>query len=594
MSGKYGVILPYEGDDLDEFCSWARQVRYTRIERAAKPATVELYDGDWVFRGEAVNRLEGSQLGQKMNQIGSITLDLPIQHSPVTPYAGDDLDDFCLWAREMEPHRRTYLAHWAIDQDARDTSNIHVIVEKDGIRVGGFSDPEKAVTLDESAKGDKVTIEFLDDIAELKHVHMAANPFLPVSLIQQPKVQFLYIPVDVGGLMTLGMNVLRNQATNFNMDFELTDPSTWTEGLWDQAQIVPMPKLLGETTAPATIITGQIKQPWLDIMQPILEDAEMMIKPRRFKTGDPEPFPGAGTGWRNGTLFVDIVDKSGFRTGTSLGGNLATGLARTIANVTSNYVEDTYDLLTGEPVDVEGYKLPGILGTQPERPHAVYMHGRVSGVENFKLIQAPGGPCRITAGGQSMPGVNPLLEAVIGYAGDVLGDNLVINGYGVGSLGNILNAFLMPILKDSILANMSVPLIGRAAQQGWGRRLETAATGVTQAYTPAAIMDLRKRRRETDPDTAFMFDVVNAMPYLIGDNGQGHWGLGDRVGATSKYLGAKVFVARCRELSLPLGTAKPQSFKAKFGDTRTQQDAIDKMVALVSTAMGAFQEIGLG
>ena len=588
-----GVILPYEGDDLDEFCGWARDIRYTRIERTAMPARVELYDGDWVYRGEAVNRLDGSKLDQKMNKIGSVTLDLPIENSPVTPYTGSDLDDFCLWAREMEPRRRTYLAHWAIDQDARDTSNIHVIVEKDGIRVGGFTDPEKGVTLEESAKGDKVTLEFLDDIAELKYVHMAASPFMPVSLIQQPKVQFLYIPVDVGGLMTLGMNTLRNQATNFNMDFELTDPSTWTEGLWADAQIVPMPKLLGQTTAPATIITGTIKQSWLDVMEPILEDAEMMIKPRRFKTGDPEPFPGAGTDWRNGTLFVDIVDKSGFRSGTSVGGNLATGLLRTIANVTSNNVEDTYDLLAGEPGDIEEYRRPRFISTRPERPHAVYLHGRVSGIENFKLTQAPGGPGRITAGGQSMPGVNELLEAVIGYAGDVLGDNLVIGGYGVGSLGNILNAFLMPILKDSILAYMSVPLIGRVARQGWGHRLETAATGVTQAYTPASLMDLRKRRRETDPDDAFSFDVVNAMPYLIGDNGEGHWGLGDRVGATSKYLGAKVFVSRCRELSLPLATGKAQVWSAKFGDTRTQQDALEKMVALVGTAMGALQEIGL-
>ena len=40
---------------------------------------------------------------------------------------------------------------------------------------------------------------------------------------------------------------------------------------------------------------------------------------------------GAGTSWQQGQLFVDIVDKSGYRSGTSLFGNLATGMARTIA-----------------------------------------------------------------------------------------------------------------------------------------------------------------------------------------------------------------------------------------------------------------------
>ena len=60
------------------------------------------------------------------------------------------------------------------------------------------------------------------------------------------------------------------------------------------------------------------------------------------------------TGWRNGTLMVGIVDKSGFRQGTSLGGNLLTGFTRTIADVLSNHVEDSYDLFTGETIDETG------------------------------------------------------------------------------------------------------------------------------------------------------------------------------------------------------------------------------------------------
>jgi hypothetical protein len=53
-----------------------------------------------------------------------------------------------------------------------------------------------------------------------------------------------------------------------------------------------------------------------------------------------------------------------------------------------------------------------------------------------------------------MPGVNELIEAAIGYGGDVLGDNLnialsAIAGVDVtvGSLGGALNAFIMPLVK---------------------------------------------------------------------------------------------------------------------------------------------------
>lgn len=561
---------PYVGSDVDDFALWAEELRQARIDAAAAPARIRLFDGDWIERGEVVDLLPGSTCTLVLNDTGSIRLELPI-----------DLDD----------RRGTYLAHWALDYDARTTKNIHIVVEKDGGRIGGRTDPDHGVTLKRSRDGDRVILEFLEDIQELKHVHMAAAPFLPVSLMQQPKVQFVFAPADWAGKATLAMNVKRLQVTNFDMAQDILDPANWGPTMWAQSQIVVMPGKLGDSVAPTAIVTGTIKQSWHEVMAPILEDAELQIVTRRWLTGDPEPWPGAGTGWRQGTLFVDIVDKSGWRSGTSIAGNLATGLTRTVANVTSNYVEDSYDLLTGAPVDTTGYKLPGILSTQPPRPYVTYLDGDLTGIEDFELVRGAGGPCRITAGGQSMPGVNELLEAVVGYAGDVLGDNIQIAGYGVGSLGSILNAFLMPILRNSILAYMSVPLLGRAADQGWGRWLETACTGVTQAYTPAAIMDLRRRRRETDPRTAYSFSVRNCDPWIIGDRGRGHWWLGDRVCASTKYLGARVFARRCRELSWDLYTGEAAA--AKFGDLRAQQDAIEKAVGMVAAAFGALNEIGI-
>lgn len=587
-----GVIVAYDGTDIDDFDQWAQEIRETRISRIARPASIRLCDGNWKHRGYAHARIGGA-LNVKENDGGSIQVELACAMSLTrVPYTGDDLDDFDAWASEMEEWRSTFLAHWALDKN-RGTSNIHVVVEKDGARIGGRIDPKTGVTLKKSSDGYRVTLEFLDDMHELKNLNMAANPILPPSLIQQPKVQFLYAPVDWGGLATIGFNSLRNQGANFNAEFDIGDPATWPGGLWAQAQIIPVPRKLTDSVAPPTIIPGTIKQSWLDVMGPALEDAEMMVYPRRWFAGDPEPWEGAGTGWRDGTLFVDIIDKSGWLSGTSIGGNLATGMQRAIASYTSNYVEDSYDLITGETVDTSGYKLPGFLSTQAPHPYTIYRDGARTGITDFEWIDGPGGPVRITAGGQSMPGVNELLEAVVGYAGDVLGDNINVAGYGVGSLGNILNAFVQPILKNSMLAYMSVPLIARAAEQGWGHWLETAATGVTQAYTPAAIIDLRRRRRETDPDTSFSFSVVSGVPWLIGDRGCGHWWLGDRSGAMSLPLGPRVFVCRCRELSLPLGGDDPQVWKATFGDKRAKQDALERLISLVGTTAGALQEIGI-
>jgi hypothetical protein len=420
----------------------------------------------------------------------------------------------------------------------------------------------------------------------------------------------LLLQADHAILITMLCNLLRLQLTNIDIDtiLSLLNPANWNLedlvdiflNIWHESQIVVKPRNFADSAAPLALVVGSIRTSIFDVAAPILEDAELQWELRRWLTGDPEPWEGAGTNWRNGTLMVGIVDKSGFRTGTSLGGNLLTGLTRTIASVLSNHVEDSYDLFTGETIDETGYRLPGFLGTLPAHPYVVYRDGDITGIQTSEFSRSPGGPGQITVGGQSMPGVNELISAAVNYGGDVLGDNLsiVISAIAgvnvtVGSLGGALDSFLNPIYRDSILAHMSVPLLLRVSKQGWGHYLETNSSNVTQAYTAASIMDLRARRRETDPDTAFTLQVANASPWLIGDNGFGHWWLGDRVGGTQKYLMPRVYVRRCRQLSIDWGESQGLTIESKFGDTRNEKDALERLTEITAKAMSGLQEIGL-
>lgn len=579
---------PFTGSDHDDFAEWAREIREYRIERAYDRPKIMLYDGDLVYRGTVYGE-NGGSVNIQVNETGTIQLRLPI-----------DLDD----------RRRTWAAFWALDEEARGTSNIHIRVEMMGARICGRMRSKRGVKVVRGEKGDEVVIDFLDDIEELKYVHTAGNPFLPLSLIQQPKAWMMFLQADHAVLLTLACNLIRNQVTNISIDdlLALLNPENWTiEGVldhllhvWNQAQIVVKPRMIGDSAAPLALVVGSIKTNIHEVAAPVMEDAELQWDLQRWFTGDPEPWPGAGTGWRNGTLFVGIVDKSGFRTGTSIGGNLLTGLTRTISGVLSNHVEDSYDLITGDTIDETGYRLPGILGTEAPHPYVVYRDGDITGIQTSEFARSPGGAGRITVGGQSMPGVNELISAAIQYGGDVLGDNIsgtisAIVGYtvSVGSLGGAIDAFLNPIYRDSILAHMSVPLLARVAKQGWGHYLETASTTVTQAFTASSVMDLRARRRETDPDTEFDLEVANASPWLIGDNGHGHWWLGDRIGGTSKYLMPRVYVRRCRKLGVDWGQGKPLSIVGGFGDTRSEKDAVERMTSLIAKAMGGLQQIGL-
>lgn len=571
----------FTGTDHEDFAAWAREVREYRIERAYDRPVIKLYDGDWNYRGTVYGEISG-RVNPIVNQTGTIQLKLPI-----------DLDD----------QRRTWAAFWALDEEGRGTRNIHIVVETMGARISGRM---KGTAISRGDQGDIVTIDFLDDIQELRHVHTAGNPFLPLALIQQPKAWMLLAQADHGILLTLAANLLRLQLTNIQLPTDLLDPATWPANpldLWGQSQIVVMPRAIADSTAPLSLIVGSIRTSIFDVAAPILEDAELQWWTRRWLTGDPEPFPGGGTNWRQGTLFVDIVDKSGFRGGTSLGGNLLTGLTRTVASVLSNAVEDTYDIVSGETILEEsetGYRLPGFLSTQAPHPYVVYRDGDITGIQTSEFSRTPGGPGRITVGGQSMPGVNELISAAVQYGGDVLGDNLssaITSAVGVtvsiGSLGGALDSFLNPIYRDSILAHLSVPLLLRVAQQGWGHYLETTSTNVTQAFTAASIMDLRARRRETDHDTAFTLKVAQATPWLIGDNGFGHWWLGDRVGGTQKFLMPRVFVRRCRELDISWDKSKGLAISAQFGATRNKKDGIERMAELISRAMSGLQQIGL-
>jgi hypothetical protein len=578
---------PFLGTGHLDFSAWARELREYRIERAYDRPIIKLFDGEWVYRGTVAGEIAGN-LHPVVNESGTISLRLPI-----------DLDN----------PRGTWAAFWALDEESRGTSNIHVTVETMGARIGGRMKSKNGVKVVRGDKGDEVVIDFLDDVEELKFIHTAGNPFLPIALIQQPKAWMLLLQADYAILLTLAANLLRLKLTNISIEdlLKLLNPAYWTPeglidiflGFWQQSQIVIKPRAFGDSIAPLALVVGSIKTSIFDVAAPILEDAELQWDLQRWLTGDPEPWPGAGTNWRNGTLFAGIVDKSGFRQGTSLGGNLLTGLTRTVADVLSNHVEDSYDLVTGDTIDETGYRLPGFLGTLPEHPYVVYRDGDITGIQTSEFARSPGGAGRITVGGQSMPGVNELISAAINYGGDVLGDNLsiVISAFAgvnvtVGSLGGAIDSFLNPIYRDSILAYISVPLLLRVSRQGWGHYLETASTNVTQAFTAASIMDLRARRRETDPDTAFTMTIANASPWLIGDNGFGHWWLGDRVGGTSKYLMPRVYVRRCRELDISWDS-NGLTIEATFGDTRSEKDFLERLAGLTSQAMSGLQQIGL-
>ena len=551
--------------ELADFRKWARELRDDRIEQRSIPPLVRLWDGDYKFRGRCASEIDASFPWQ-LNDTGIGDLTLPI-----------DMDD----------ERGTFLAHWILDEESRGTKNVNITVDKDGARWSGLM---QSATLNRDPKGDTVVVTFAHDYEHLKNVHCAPNPFLPMEVAQFPKVFMLAGPAIHSLKLALFLNLLRLQVTGFSLPSDPLDPAAWTGLSFLAWPIVVKPGSILDDVSPWTIITSRMKS-WHDMAAPVLDDGELYVECRRWLDGDPPPWPLAPP-MRNGTLVVDIIDKSGFREGTARGGSIVTGLARTVADTVSGDVEDSYDLLTGAPTPPDGYRIPNLLNTLKGHPYAVYRDGEVTGIQAASFTRKPAGPCRITTGGKSAPFVNELIKAAVNYGGDVLGDNIIIPGVGfsIGSLGMAIDAFVHGMYEDVFLSYNSQFLALRAMESGWASLKETTVSGVNQAYVLSATMALRARRRETDGETSFELHIVDAGPWLIGDQGHGHWFHGDRVGATVKFLGTRVFVRRCRQLELGWGRDTPVSWKAQMGDLRSKKDPLSRGLGLIEQTMSWLQE----
>lgn len=136
-----------------------------RVKRLRQPL-IRIYDGNWVLRGTAA-MVTTASFQEIDSETGMGTIDMPVDY---------------------------YLSAWIINHNARPTKNVHVTVDKDGVRWSGRMDNYEIDKTDSWHVKCRVT--FKHDFEELKHILVWANPFLPAE-IQFPRmyILFAYRPV---------------------------------------------------------------------------------------------------------------------------------------------------------------------------------------------------------------------------------------------------------------------------------------------------------------------------------------------------------------------------------------------------------------
>lgn len=477
---------------------------------------------------------------------------------------------------------------WIHDVEGRvargEGRNVFITVDYCGARWSGIMDK---YAVEQREDGDRVVvIDFLHDYEHLKWYSVWSNPFLPAAF-QFPRAFVLAGPVT----WVLKTALLANIAREHNplitwpddpLDFEsyvtAFDQSNWP--------VVVKPTTFYEA-AQSGVVWGVLISRWAtfhDAANIMLEDAELSVRCDRWLEGDPAPWEGADL--RNGTLVIDIVDKSGIYVGTSAGGSVLSGLVRTAVEFADDFIDSTLEVVADADTP-QDYFLPGSRYTDPVKPYVVFQEGDSSPIQSSGFINSPSKGVQVNIGGHSMPGVNEVISASIQAGFDIVGSLIQI-----GSLGGTVDQLLRPLYEDTILAWWSVKSPQRAQNSGWSRLFEYFQDGSDRAYTIAALMVLRAGFWATKTQTSWKVQAVDGRPFIIGDRGQGHFFLDDRVGLRLA-ASPEIHMDRCRKIDLAWDSDNPPEWQITIGDDRIFQDPAQRAWGKLETLIAGLRDLGV-
>lgn len=548
---------------IDEVCQKARR---ERVEARATAPLVRLWDGNWVLKYTVSGEIEAS-FSWLLNDTGQGSMTLPYDHPA---------------------------AKWALNPWGRKPSNIHVTVDKDGARWSGRL---RRAQLEKKDDGQRlVVLSFLHDYEELKRIQCWSNPFLPSS-VQFPRSSILAGPSRWVLKAMLFMNVFRLAGSLWRLPDDPLDRASWGQGLFmAQWPIVVAPGSLVKDTTPWAVVSSRFKT-WHDMAETVLADAELMVTCRRWLNGDPPPWGDYEP--RNGQLIIDIVDKSGHWSTRGYGarGNIFTGIGRTITKLKDNLIEETEPFYIDPSSDSsykdtyaspKAYRTPGWLSTIPDVPYVVYRDGALTGVQAAEFTWEPAQAVQIVGGGHSAPGVNEGISAAVQLVGNTLGSFIF-----VPTAGTIADTLLKPIYEDTILAWMAYKSLLRPKDQGWSHYYEHFVQGADRAYTLSGLAAMREGLWETRQRTSHSLQIADGAPWFIGENGKGHFFLGDRIASTVKGLPPDALIVE-QVTALELAWSRTSmGWKATLGDPRSSESGLARALRRIKNLTTAVHDLGV-
>lgn len=538
--------------DFEAFNRQIEDMLKEEADRRRLPPEVELYDGDWNSVG-ICGQINSASFQFIDNEVGSASLEMPLDY---------------------------YLSEWAINVDGRATSDVHVRMEKDGGRWTGKMEELKIVK-DESGRR-FVQLLFKHDLQQLAHMIVYPNPFLPPE-IQFPRLWLCFGKAKWALKTTLLCTIMRLESSLWTLPDNPLDGSQWFNFNQSTWWNVVKPNFGVDNSLPA-IVHSRMKT-MFDTGKKIVADSQLSWQCRRYLPGDPPPWQGANL--RYGCLVWDLVDKSGFNTGTAFQGSLFAGIIKEFLNIHGDGITETVEQI--DDPNVPGiYPAPQVRGTTPANPGVVFWESEMSGIQSSEYSQKPAGAVGSVAGGHSMPGVNELISATVQMVGD-----LTAMIPGVPPLGGVADAVLKPLYTDVFLAFGKIKNSNRARRSGGAHYHEEFAEGADKAYTLGYLIAQRAQMWRTREVRSCTLKVADSAPWTVGDFGGGDFFLGDRVGFNIIGMpSGVVFVEQVSELTMAWDRDTAPSWDVTIGQ-RTPQDPVMAAYESIQEIFSIVQELGI-
>ena len=481
------------------------------------------------------------------------------------------------------------IAQWIYDYQSRldrdEGRTVGITIDYCGARWSGILDK---FAVERREDGDNVlVVDWVHDYEKLKWYSVVPNPFLG-DAFQFPRAWLLAGPVTWVLKLTLFLNIWREHNPFLTWPDDPMDLDNWLSMGLDMSDwhTVVKPESFLDALA-SGVVWSVATSRWAnfhDMAHYMLEDAELSVVCRRYLPGDDEPWPGADL--RYGTLVIDFVDKSGILVGTSNGGNIFDGLVRTAVEFADDFIDSTVDVISDADTPGDYFDI-GKRYTDPVKPYVIFYEGDTSPIETSSWIYSPAKGVQVAVGGHSAPGVNEVISASIQAVGDILG-NLVQ----LGSLGGTIDTLLAPLYEDTILAWQTYKSNERANNTGWDRLFSYFQEGAGQAYTISSLMVLRAGMWATKTVVSWRVSVSDGRPYLVGDNGQGHFFLDDRVGLVLE-ADNQIHMDRCRRLDVSWGPDSPPEWQISIGDERIWQDPAQRALGRIERLIAGLHDLGV-